>query len=249
MGKFGLSKKLKLLVKPLQFHTVSLKQYETAAINQVSKVNLYTFWTRPILLFLFLFFMFPVFHARAQTNALIVSASVDATEFPQWAKDIRRWEIVAFGSYPFTMFTTTFGMDMYRWSQANGMDFSDTGRRYAPWPLKSAGAVDMTNKEYETTMIIAASMSAVIAVADLIIVQIKRHKARQRAESLPVGTTIISRRPWPPVPEPEGLEEDEDAGITGTETEADGNGIAEPGFTEPLSGPDSEALLRDALQY
>ena len=44
-GNFGLSKKLKLLVQPLQFHTVSLKQYETAAINQVSKVNLYTFWT------------------------------------------------------------------------------------------------------------------------------------------------------------------------------------------------------------
>jgi hypothetical protein len=100
------------------------------------------------------------------------------------------------------MFNAIFAMDTYRWAQ-NGMDWSDEGRRYAPWPLKSAGAIEMTNKQYETTMIIAAGMSVTIAVVDFIIVQIKRHKARQRAESLPVGTTIIIKKPWPPVSEDE----------------------------------------------
>ena len=38
-----------------------------------------------------------------------------------------------------------------------------------------------------------------ITLLDLIIVNIKRHKERQRIESMPVGTAIIIKRPWPPV--------------------------------------------------
>ncbi|MCL2127501.1 MAG: hypothetical protein FWH38_04545 [Treponema sp.] len=123
-------------------------------------------------------------------------AVFDTSGFPQWAKDLRRWEIVTFGSFPFTMFTATFAMDMYRWSQANGMDFSDVGRQYAPWPLKSAGAKAMEGKEVEHTITIAAGLSVAVAFADLIIVQIKRYKARKRIEALPVGTTIITRTAW-----------------------------------------------------
>lgn len=131
------------------------------------------------------------FQVQAQTQA------AEENEVPQWVKDLRRWEIVAFGSIPFTMFTATFAMDMYRWSQANGMDFSDEGRRYAPWPLKSAGALAMESKEQEITITIAASLSVAIAFADLIIVQVKRNKARKRAEALPSGTIIINRTPMP----------------------------------------------------
>ena len=142
------------------------------------------------------FFIFlvicPFCYAQTQTNSVTVAASIDISKFPQWTKDLRRWEIVAFGTFPFTMFTTTFAMDTWRFAGTGWKDY-----RYAPWPMKSAGAVDMTNKEYETTMIIAASMSAALAVADLVIVNVKRHKAKQRAESLPVGTTIITKRPWP----------------------------------------------------
>jgi len=170
-----------------------------------------------IIFFLFLLIVYPAFHAHAQNNTVTINGSID-TQLPQWAKDMRRWEIVAFGSFPFTMFFATFGMDTYRYA---GTGWNDT--RYAPWPLKSAGAVEMTNKEYETTMIIAASLSAVIAVADLIIVQVKRNKARQYAESLPVGTTIITRRSWPPVNEPEELPEEADNSpeMTNEETAAE----------------------------
>jgi hypothetical protein len=59
----------------------------------------------------------------------------------------------------------------------------------------------MTNNQYEMTMVIAAGMSVAIAFTDFIIVQVKRHRARQRAESLPVGTTIIIKKPWPPAAE------------------------------------------------
>ena len=136
-----------------------------------------------------------VFLAPAQTSTTQIPFIPETA--PQWVKDLRRWEIVAFGSIPFTVFTATFAMDMYRWSQANGMDFSDAGRRYAPWPLKTAGAIAMTNREQELTFIFAAGLSVTVAFTDLIIVQIKRNKARRRAEALPVGTTIITRTPMP----------------------------------------------------
>jgi hypothetical protein len=111
------------------------------------------------------------------------------------------------------MFTATFAMDTYRWAD-QGLDWSDEGRRYAPWPLKSAGAVKMTNHEQEMTMIIAAGLSGTIALADFFIVQIKRYKARKLALSLPVGTPIISKRPWPEA-DPEA--EVDDKGKTGDE--------------------------------
>jgi hypothetical protein len=34
-------------------------------------------------------------------------------------------------------------------------------------------------------------------MTDQVIVQIKRYKARKRAEALPAGTTIITQKPWP----------------------------------------------------
>jgi hypothetical protein len=143
----------------------------------------------------------PAYHAAAQASGSatgnLTSSTFDTTGFPQWAKDLRRWEIVAFGSFPFAMFASTFAMDTRRWIDANGMDFTEDGRRYAPWPLKSAGAVGMTNQEQETAILIAAGVSVAIAFADLIIVQIKRHKERRRVENLPSGNIIIDKSPWP----------------------------------------------------
>lgn len=183
----------------------------------------------PFLACVILLLAIPACRAAAQTpsgTAPQLTVGFDTSDFPQWTKDVRRFEIVAFGSFPFAMLTATFAMDTKRWVDANGMDWSDAGRRYAPWPLKSAGAVNMSSREQETTMIIAASISVAVAVADLIIVQIKRHKARQRAEALPVGTAIITRKPWPEEPAAE-----EDQNVLITESEGGGESKAE---TEPL---------------
>ena len=139
----------------------------------------------------------PVFQVTAQSNTSSSSSQTfDTTNFPQWAKDMRRWDIIAFGSFPFSIFTVTFITDMYRWSSANGMDFSDEGRRYAPWPLKSAGAVEMTKEEYERTMLLAVGLSAAIAITDLIIVKIKKNRERRRIESRPSGSVIINKIPY-----------------------------------------------------
>jgi len=118
------------------------------------------------------------------------------------------------------MLFTTFAIDMRRWSDANGMDMSEEGRRYAPWPLKSAGAVLMDSSEFEKVLKIAACVSVSIAFTDLIIVKIKRYRARKRAEALPTGTIIINRKPWP-----EETPEDQDSNNTEENT-------AEPGAPE-----------------
>ena len=144
----------------------------------------------------FLLLAAPVFLVPAQTSSTATTGNFfDLSGAPQWVRDTRRFEIVAFGTIPFAMFTATFGMDMYRWNKANGMDFSDAGRRYAPWPMKSAGAITMQSSEMETTLIIAASLCISVAITDLIITQIKRSNARKRAEALPHNATTINRRP------------------------------------------------------
>jgi hypothetical protein len=146
------------------------------------------------------------FPLQAQTNTgtgntVLPSNQFDTSDFPQWGKDLRRAEIVAFGTFPFTMFTATFFMDTWRTSN------HDWDTRYAPWPFKSAGAVDMTGKEHEITLTAAAVTSLALALADFIIVQVKRYKARQQVLRLPPGSPIIIKRPWP-----EGASEDQGAG-------------------------------------
>ena len=141
----------------------------------------------------------PVTQAAAQAN-LDSSGTFDTSSFPQWARDLRRWEIIAFGAFPFSMFTVTFFSDLYRWNEANGMDFND--RRYAPWPLKSAGAIEMTKEEYERTILLAIGLSAAIAFTDLVIVKVKQHNQRRQLERMPSGTVIIERTP-PQTAEPE----------------------------------------------
>ena len=118
------------------------------------------------------------------------SASVqfDTTGFPQWAKDLRRAEIVAFGSFPFTMFFSMAAVDTYRFF-SNNMD-----TRYAPI-IRSAGAVDMSEREIIITITTAISLSLLVSLADFIIVQTRRRRQALRAERQQgEGTPIIIRK-------------------------------------------------------
>jgi hypothetical protein len=94
------------------------------------------------------------------------------------------------------MFLTSFFHDLYRWNKANGMEFSSEGRRYAPWPFKSTGAIDLTSQEFKKNLFIAAGISAVFAFVDLLIVKLRRNREMRRLESIPPsgGTYIIERR-------------------------------------------------------
>jgi hypothetical protein len=121
-------------------------------------------------------------------NAKNTVTPYDAGEFPQWAKDLRRFEVIAFGSFPFAFFTASFITDSARFFQHN------YNMAYAPWPLKPAGAYDPTTEEKLTTIGAAVALSISVAVIDFIIVQIKRHKQR-KAYTQPADNPIIIRSP------------------------------------------------------
>jgi len=162
-------------------------------------------------LFLILFFslfLMPIFQVSAQSLSTTEQTQIvfDTTGFPQWAKDLRRWEIVTFGTFPFSLFFVTFATDMMRWYNTNGMDFSPMGRRYAPWPFRSAGAVEMSSQELRRSIFLAAGLSMTVAFVDLFVVNRNRNNERRRLESLPSGSTVTIER-TPPENEESGGED------------------------------------------
>lgn len=132
-------------------------------------------------------------------------------EFPLWARDLRRAEIVAFGSLPFTLFLSRIGVDTWRWSN-NSWDM-----QYAPWPLKGTSAVDMTSDEARASIAIAFGISTLIAIADHLIVRHKRTQAQVQAQKRPRATLEIEAFE----PEDTGPEPPKDRGDKTEETPPD----------------------------
>ncbi|MDR0710509.1 MAG: hypothetical protein LBF77_10645 [Spirochaetaceae bacterium] len=177
---------------------------------------------------LFMFSAFTVYSQTGQEDVKVTTAPITPTspkekpEFPQWALDLRRFDIILFGSFPFTYWFASTGMDLYRSSQHNW----DT--RYAPWPVKSAGAVNMTNDEYMITLSCAVGGSILAALVDHIIVRIKRNKAARKAAAITPGEAIITRTPISPETE---------AGDNGAETGGSVDGGAADDDADPASPP------------
>ena len=87
-------------------------------------------------------------------------------EFPAWAQDLRRAEIVFFGSLPFTLF---FSFEVYDVGQffASGLDPLE-----APWPLRAGSEIGAGYTTAEKGWLIASALtvSLGVAVADFLIV-------------------------------------------------------------------------------
>jgi hypothetical protein len=128
-------------------------------------------------------------YAQTSADASMGSTQFDMSGFPQWTRDLRRAEIVAFGSFPFAYFFTNFSFDMYRCA-SNGWD-----RQYAPWPAKPAAAIEQTREEKIRVLQIAAGGAILISLIDYGIVRYKRSQKEKESRSLPSGTPIIIRKP------------------------------------------------------
>jgi hypothetical protein len=113
-------------------------------------------------------------------------------EFPQWAHDLRRGEIIAFGSLPFTLFFVKTAIDSFRYAD------NDWDRRYAPWPLKSTGAIEMDEGQRIAALVAAGVGSVLLAVVDHIIVKIRRNSAEKAAHSKIPPRITTERDGWPP---------------------------------------------------
>lgn len=127
--------------------------------------------------------------AQQQQGKAIVPDPYDAEEFPLWTRDLRRAEIVAFGSLPFTVFFSTLAMDSLRYAR------NDWDMRYAPWPLKGAGAVDMDESERIAVFAAGAGAALLVSALDYAIVRLRRHRARESELTAPKGEIRIERRP------------------------------------------------------
>jgi hypothetical protein len=171
--------------------------------------------------------------ARGSSGGTKPSLNFDTSEFPLWAKDLRRAEIVAFGSFPFSIFFTTFAMDTWRCYS------HDWDPLYAPWPAKPPGAINMTQDELTMTIALAAAVSVVVAITDFSIVQIKRYRERQQIKKMPTGSPItITQKtivePEPEAPEPGSQSEAKPEPEADLESGTNPEPEAEPGSrTEP----------------
>ncbi|MDR0496114.1 MAG: hypothetical protein LBH42_00710 [Treponema sp.] len=141
------------------------------------------------MLICFLLFVICYFDLHSQTASTGTSTYFDMSGFPQWSKDLRRAEIIAFGSFPFAYFFSNFFYDAYRWSN-NGWD-----NRYAPWPFNSSAAVGQTQSEKVMTLWIAAGGAVLIALVDYGIMRYKRTLLERESRNIPEGTPVIIRRP------------------------------------------------------
>ncbi|MBO4732459.1 MAG: hypothetical protein J5597_06625 [Spirochaetaceae bacterium] len=97
-------------------------------------------------------------------------------EFPEWAHQLRRSEIITVGSYPFTMMSVGFGYSLYRYF-ANDMSSS-----YSPNPFVNANSKNYTADEQKKMIKYAAGMSLGIGLLDFIINQSIRSEEKKQAK-------------------------------------------------------------------
>ena len=143
---------------------------------------------KKIACFLLVIFLFSVVPAWTQTEDMR-SSYFDMSEFPLWARDLRRGEIIAFGAFPFAYFFTNFGYDAYRWSN-NSWD-----NRYAPWPINSAGTIEKTQEDKIAVIGIAAGVAVVLALVDYGIMRTRRTRLERQRMEIPIEAPIIIRTP------------------------------------------------------
>lgn len=86
-------------------------------------------------------------------------------EFPQWAHDVRRYEVIMFGSFPLTYILSSLVYE--------GVNLA-TGSNEEGFSIYS----DKNQDDLAILLISSASISVAIATADLIIGKIKKKKQR-----------------------------------------------------------------------
>lgn len=107
-------------------------------------------------------------------------------DFPQWQKDLRRAEIIAFGALPFVTLIGSLVYDVLRYYQ------HDRQEGYLPWPLKKQNsAVPFTEDEQKNILITAAGLSVGVAATDFIVRYIRRQRQGRTVRSVNPGHIFI----------------------------------------------------------
>ena len=124
------------------------------------------------------FFLILVYQSAvwAQTDSTesMTSTQFDTTDFPLWAKDLRRAEIIAFGTFPFTYLLIDITSNTYR-------SFTSGAGR--------------TQDEIIRTLGYAAVGSVLLSIIDHGVMRYRRSILAKEKENLPEAVPIIIQKP------------------------------------------------------
>lgn len=84
-------------------------------------------------------------------------------EFPRWALDLRRAEVIFFGTLPFTFFTSTLSYDLYRYA------VNDFDSNMVPALFGNTTPPVLTNDEKLQIILVSVSLSAILSVLDYLL--------------------------------------------------------------------------------
>ena len=110
-----------------------------------------------LLVVLLLFAGFPLFSEDQSSETAEEPVPYGVDEFPAWVKDVRRGEIIFFGSLPFTLLITTLGYQTVDYFQV----------RSGPNPEEAVWG-NLSEDDRKTVLVASLSAALVIAVADYV---------------------------------------------------------------------------------
>lgn len=108
-----------------------------------------------LVLLLIVFSLFPL-----SGEALPDYEPYEEDEFPAWARDLRRGEIIFFGTIPFTFFVSAFSYDIYKYASNNFNPDS------APALFGNTTPPILTNEEKIQIIAVSISLSSFLALLD-----------------------------------------------------------------------------------
>lgn len=99
----------------------------------------------------------------------------DPEEFPQWARDLRRGEIIAIGAFPLSMVITSFTYELGRFGYYSAREGAAAGE-YAPWFFSTSAEGGFTNGERIGLVLTSAVLSVGIGVVDYLLGRRERNE-------------------------------------------------------------------------
>ena len=100
-------------------------------------------------------------------------------EFPQWAHDLRRAEIITLGSLPFVLLRSTIVYSFWRYYD------NDYSSSYFPNPLsKTSEGAGLDTDEQKMLLATSAAISVGIGLTDFVIQLFRRHSKKSKERRL-----------------------------------------------------------------
>jgi hypothetical protein len=135
-----------------------------------------------------LFFFCAVFFCARVfcTDPAPAAQPYEKNEFPDWARYVRRTEIITLGMLPFVTLGTTLGYSIFRYFD------NDMNAAYVPNPLaKTSQDANLTQEEQLTVLAISAGISLFLGLLDLTITLVKDNARKKNIAPVMSGSINI----------------------------------------------------------